>query len=61
MKYILKSDKNQIVMGIGALKKDVELTVDETQALWFWKLNGVPLSQPNVPDGVTVTVDLEGE
>jgi hypothetical protein len=54
-KYIVKSDRAQVVTGLGVFSKGEEREFTDAEAEGFQRITGLELNKDNVPEGVTVT------
>lgn len=56
--FKVTSSREVMIAGIGLLREDEPVDVDEVQASQFEAEHGYPLSKANLPDYVTVTAVL---
>ena len=54
--YTVKSDRAQVVTGLGVFdEENLEQEFDEQAADGYLRITGLELAEGNVPEGVTVT------
>lgn len=62
LKYKVKApDRTVIVEGLAVFTPGEEKTFTEQDVVQFFSMRGLSLNQCNVPDGVTVTVQVVEE
>jgi hypothetical protein len=60
-RYTVRSDRAQVVTGLGVFDEDEEQQFDERDAEGFKRITGLELAEGNVPEGVTVSVSGDVE
>ena len=59
LQYRVKNNgEARTVTGLAVLAKDEERTFTAEEAVGFWRINGVPLTNENLPDDVECTLEV---